>query len=130
MMPLPAMNTPNEAQCIELSTLVRDAITTARLGAPAAASHGKLCQRLSTLWSAAGLGRLDLAPTNDTPEPDGADDTSVLTFGKHKGTALRDVPADYLLWLAEQDGFSARYPKVALYIKRCRHELEREADRT
>lgn len=38
-----------------------------------------------------------------------------LPFGKHKGTAMRDVPEDYLEWLASpnkqsQDGGPFRYP--------------------
>lgn len=26
-----------------------------------------------------------------------------LTFGKHKGTAIKDIPADYVVWLLKQD---------------------------
>jgi exodeoxyribonuclease X len=27
---------------------------------------------------------------------------TVMTFGKHKGTAIKDVPADYKSWLLKQ----------------------------
>ncbi|RSE32324.1 putative quorum-sensing-regulated virulence factor, partial [Acinetobacter junii] len=26
-----------------------------------------------------------------------------LTFGKHKGTAIKDIPSDYVVWLLKQD---------------------------
>ena len=26
-----------------------------------------------------------------------------ITFGKHKGTAIQDLPADYIQWLLRQD---------------------------
>lgn len=34
----------------------------------------------------------------------------VLTFGKHKDMALKDVPRDYLNWLSTQDKFSLKEP--------------------
>lgn len=30
-------------------------------------------------------------------------DESIMPFGKHKGKKMADVPADYLLWLYEND---------------------------
>ena len=29
-------------------------------------------------------------------------DDSLMPFGKHKGTKMKDVPADYLLWFFEE----------------------------
>ena len=34
----------------------------------------------------------------------------VLTFGKHKDCALKDIPKDYLQWLATQDKFALKEP--------------------
>lgn len=31
------------------------------------------------------------------------DDTTLMPFGKHKGTRMIDVPPQYLLWIYEQD---------------------------
>lgn len=31
------------------------------------------------------------------------DDNTLMPFGKHKGLRMIDVPADYLLWIYEQD---------------------------
>lgn len=30
-------------------------------------------------------------------------DESIMPFGKHRGKPLGEVPADYLVWLLEQD---------------------------
>ena len=46
-----------------------------------------------------------------------------ITFGKHKGKALEDIPASYLLWLADQQ---KPPPEVALYVKLHRKYLEEE----
>jgi len=36
-----------------------------------------------------------------------------ITFGKHKGTLIKDLPADYVTWLLKQDGLDP-YTKKAL----------------
>lgn len=41
-----------------------------------------------------------------------AKDTDLMFFGKHKGTPIKDVPADYLDWAIGQEWF-VQY--VALY---------------
>ncbi len=45
--------------------------------------------------------------------------TSPMPWGKkHKGTAMQDVPADYLMWIYENsDGILASNSPVAAYIK-------------
>ena len=48
-----------------------------------------------------------------------------LTFGKHKGEKLGDVPASYLLYLVEQDWFQ-NYIDVAKYVMANRVNLEAE----
>ena len=39
-----------------------------------------------------------------------------ITFGKHKGTAIQDLPADYIQWLLRQDDLDL-YLRKALEIK-------------
>jgi len=46
-----------------------------------------------------------------------------IPFGKHKGSALEDVPASYLLWLAEQKDPP---PEVKKYVEMHRKTLEAE----
>jgi uncharacterized protein (DUF3820 family) len=46
----------------------------------------------------------------------------IVPFGRYKGERLRDVPADYLKWLAETDNIRARYPDV---VKAVREILKR-----
>lgn len=40
-----------------------------------------------------------------------------MPFGKYKGTALIDVPANYLKWLSEQDWIED-YPIIKNYIEK------------
>ncbi len=47
-----------------------------------------------------------------------------LKFGKHKGEALGDIPASYLLWLADQEWAPIQ---VRDYVKKERVYLEKEA---
>lgn len=54
-------------------------------------------------------------------------DTTSMAFGKHRGKALVQVPAQYLLWLADQDKFEKKQPKLSEYIERRRAALEAEA---
>lgn len=50
----------------------------------------------------------------------------VLTFGKYKGQTLDDVPADYLLWLEEQDWVQEKFPKIVAYVMKNRKAIEME----
>lgn len=52
---------------------------------------------------------------------------NVIAFGKHKGTKLDDVPAQYLLWCYEQDWFRRKYPEVHGYVESCLELLEEQA---
>jgi len=38
---------------------------------------------------------------------------TILTFGKHKGKAIDEVPDYYLEWITEQDWFEKDYPALA-----------------
>lgn len=40
----------------------------------------------------------------------------VMSFGKHRGEQIEDVPPSYLLWLLEQD-WIVKYPDILRYIK-------------
>lgn len=51
----------------------------------------------------------------------------MFPFGKHKGSAYEDVPAHYLLWLADQD-WIGQWPLVLMYINSNRQVLESEID--
>jgi len=42
-------------------------------------------------------------------------DDDPMTFGQHKGTPMKNVPASYLMWLERQDWIS-KYPNVKQYI--------------
>ena len=46
-----------------------------------------------------------------------------ITFGKHRGKALEDIPAHYLLWLADQ---SNPPEQVKKYVEMHRKTLEKE----
>lgn len=58
-------------------------------------------------------------------------DDTLMAFGKHAGSKLADVPASYLLWLAEQiklqsgNDFRAR---LCRYVDRNRRVLEQECE--
>lgn len=51
-----------------------------------------------------------------------------LTFGKHKGERLGDVPAGYLLWLGDQEWLGQKFPEIKAYIEKERRTLEKEAN--
>lgn len=53
-------------------------------------------------------------------------DKHEMLFGKHKGEALGDVPASYLLWLGNQD--LRRWPDLKAYIDENRAALEMETE--
>lgn len=42
-------------------------------------------------------------------------DDTAMPFGKHKGTPLREVPPEYLMWLAEQDWLED-WPSLEEYL--------------
>ena len=50
-------------------------------------------------------------------------DNSPMPFGKHKGTAMANVPSGYLLWLVENAKCS---DEVRQYVEVNREILERE----
>lgn len=52
-------------------------------------------------------------------------DSYVLTFGKYKGHMIGEVPAGYLLWLAEQK-WIGRFPEIVEYVGAKRDQLEQE----
>lgn len=52
-------------------------------------------------------------------------DQSLMPFGKHKGKALANVPAGYLLWI--YDNLTLR-DDLRLYIKRNQEVLVREEE--
>lgn len=51
------------------------------------------------------------------------DDETPMPFGKHKGTLMRDVPANYLLWLADQPDFGEKNPNLLKYVEERRESL-------
>lgn len=53
-------------------------------------------------------------------------DSDLMPFGKHKGKKLGDVPADYLLWLYEQDWFLKSWGSLAGYVAQNYKALEME----
>lgn len=62
---------------------------------------------------------------------EGVNDDSRMPFGKHKGSKLSNVPAPYLLWLADELG---KEPKDAVraelraYVDENRAVLEQESE--
>lgn len=54
------------------------------------------------------------------------EDDTLLTFGKYNGKRIGDVPADYLLWLADQD-WIIKFPEIQTYVEKNRHHLEHES---
>jgi hypothetical protein len=52
-------------------------------------------------------------------------DKSTMPFGKQTGKMLRDVPADYLLWLADQPEVKYKHATIFVYIDSRRLWFER-----
>ena len=52
-------------------------------------------------------------------------DTDLMPFGKHKGVAMRDVPAEYLDWLIGQDWIN-KWPRVEAYIMQNKKAIDLE----
>lgn len=54
------------------------------------------------------------------------DDTFVLGFGKHKGKMLKDVPADYHLYMFKMDIY---FGELKDWVKANKEALEERAER-
>lgn len=57
------------------------------------------------------------------------DDDYIFPFGKHRGTKIGEVPADYLDWLDGQ-AWIGSYPLIQDYIKRNRKCIDLELKRS
>jgi len=57
------------------------------------------------------------------------EDTDLMPFGKHKGKEMADVPANYLIWLADNGYPKVRkdYPQVFIYINENKRVLIQES---
>lgn len=49
-----------------------------------------------------------------------------MTFGKHRGERISEVPASYLLWLYDE-GNIENYPEVLEYVENNKEILKKEA---
>ena len=56
-------------------------------------------------------------------------DDFVMPFGRWKGKELGHIPANYLLWLYDQDWLPSSWPEVASYIARNYKSLVEEVQR-
>jgi uncharacterized protein (DUF3820 family) len=66
------------------------------------------------------LGRQNKIPTNYS-------DDSLMPFGKFRGKSLKDVPADYLLWLYnEAKDLKVKNPDLHGYIYNAMKALKQE----
>ncbi len=61
-------------------------------------------------------------PLDKEPWTDG----TKMPWGKHKGTQLEEVPADYLLWLSEQK-WIASWPGLLAYLRKNMDIIEEQA---
>lgn len=52
-------------------------------------------------------------------------DATIMTFGDHKGTMMKDVPKSYLRWLAGQDWIH-KFHGLNLYLEDNKKVLEAE----
>jgi len=52
-------------------------------------------------------------------------DDDLMTFGKHKGRHMIDVPADYLLWILGEP-WIVKWPNVLDYIQQREESLIEE----
>lgn len=55
-------------------------------------------------------------------------DESLMTFGKHKGAPMKDVPGDYLQWLSGQPWISD-WPAVNNYLRKNIDLITEEAEK-
>lgn len=54
-------------------------------------------------------------------------DGYVIPFGKHKGARLQDLPASYLLFIADQV-WCKKHTTILEYVKRNKRQLEVDAE--
>ena len=55
-------------------------------------------------------------------------DDDIMPFGRHFKKKLKDVPADYLFWLLDQQWARIEYPDIIAYIRKNKKALEMELD--
>jgi len=55
-------------------------------------------------------------------------DNDLMSFGKHKGKRMKDVPGKYLCWLLEQDWFEEKWPNIHAYIVNNIETIEEEKE--
>lgn len=55
------------------------------------------------------------------------DDNSIMPFGKYKGQKLANVPADYLIWLKENNKRNVGNSEVMDYIQENIEILKQDA---
>lgn len=55
-------------------------------------------------------------------------DDTVMPFGTHKGTKIKDVPAGYLIWLYECEfaWVEEKHPEIYDYIEENLEQIESE----
>jgi len=57
-------------------------------------------------------------------------DDYIMPFGKWRGKELGHIPADYLLWLYDQDWLPGSWPDIASYIAENYKALAQEKSRS
>lgn len=57
-------------------------------------------------------------------------DESKMPFGQHKGVEMKDVPADYLLWLWNSGYWAKTDTELHRYMKENMNALEMDAPDT
>lgn len=57
-------------------------------------------------------------------------DEDLMPFGKHKGIAMANVPANYLFWMHENASIGVRkgFPQVFAYIQDNLQAIKQEMD--
>jgi len=55
-------------------------------------------------------------------------DTDIMPFGKYRGEIMQNVPASYLLWLADQPNVKINQSELFAYIEDNRKVLEKEVE--
>jgi len=55
-------------------------------------------------------------------------DNTLMPFGKHRGTPLKDVPAGWLDWFMDQDWAEEKWPRLVEYCNGNIHAIEQELD--
>lgn len=57
-------------------------------------------------------------------------DDTLMPWGDHKGTALKDVPAIYKAWLLSQKHWIQDWPGLASYLRKHHDVIMKEAEET